>query len=91
MASRHLGGIYYVVAWLALLILTAASYGATRLDLAAAGPAVALGVATIKALIVLLVFMHLVEANATVRIVIGTALVFIVLLALGIVADVGFR
>jgi hypothetical protein len=40
---------------------------------------------------VLLVFMHLVEANATVRIVIGTALVFIVLLALGIVADVGFR
>jgi cytochrome c oxidase subunit 4 len=91
MASRHLAGIYYVIAWIALLVLTAVSYGAARLDLAAAGPAVALGIATIKALIVLLVFMHLVEANATVRIVIGTALAFIVLLSLGIVADVAGR
>lgn len=91
MASRRLGGIYYVAAWLALLVLTAVSYGASRLDLAAAGPAVALGVATIKALIVLLVFMHLTEASATVRIVIATALVYIVLLVAGIVADVGFR
>jgi cytochrome c oxidase subunit 4 len=91
MASRHLAGIYYVIAWIALLVLTAVSYGAARLDLAAAGPAVALGIATIKALIVLLVFMHLVEANATVRIVIGTALAFIVLLSLGIVADVAVR
>lgn len=91
MASRRLGGIYYVVAWLALLVLTAVSHGAVRLDLATAGPAVALGVATLKALIVLLVFMHLVEASATVRIVIGTALTFIVLLTLGIVADVAVR
>jgi cytochrome c oxidase subunit IV len=85
----------YVLAWLALLVLTAASFGATHLPPGSLAPpvalAIALAIASGKAAIVLLVFMHLVEASATVRVVIGTAIVYIVLLSLGIVADVATR
>lgn len=77
--------------WLALLVLTAASFGATQLALGAAAPAVALGIATIKAVIVMLVFMHLAEASASTRVAILTAIAFILLLVFGIVADVGAR
>ena len=81
----------YVLAWLALLGLTAASFGATHLPLGALAPAVALTVASIKAAIVLLVFMHLLEASTPVRVVILTALAFIVLLCAGVVTDVATR
>jgi cytochrome c oxidase subunit 4 len=81
----------YVLAWLALLVLTAASFGATHLPLGSLALTIALAIASGKAAIVLLVFMHLVEASATVRVVIGTAIVYIVLLSLGIVADVAAR
>jgi cytochrome c oxidase subunit 4 len=91
MATRRLGGMRYVLAWLALLVLTAASLGAAQLALGALAPAVALGIASVKAAIVLLVFMHLTEASVPVRVVIATALAFIVLLALGVVADVVTR
>ncbi len=81
----------YVLAWLALLALTAASFGATHLPLGSLAPAVALAIASVKAAIVLLVFMHLIEASTPVRVVILTTLVYIVLLAAGIVADVATR
>jgi cytochrome c oxidase subunit 4 len=81
----------YIVSWLALLVLTAVSLGATALPLGALAPVVALAIASLKAAIVLLVFMHLTEASVPVRVVIGTALVFIVLLVLGLVADVTTR
>lgn len=91
MATRRLGGMSYVLAWLALLALTAASFGSTYLPLGALGPPVALTIASVKAAIVLLIFMHLAEAGAVVRTVILTALVFIVLLVAGVVADVAAR
>jgi cytochrome c oxidase subunit 4 len=81
----------YVLAWLALLVLTAASFGAAHAPLGSLATAVALAIASIKAAIVLLVFMHLVEASAAVRAVILTAIVFILLLVLGILADVSTR
>jgi cytochrome c oxidase subunit 4 len=81
----------YVLAWLALLLLTAASLGAAQLPLGSLAPAVALAIASVKAAIVLLVFMHLLESSVPVRVVIATALVFIVLLSLGVVADVVTR
>lgn len=91
MATRRLGGRSYVLAWLALLALTVASFGATHLPLGSLAPAVALAIASVKAAIVLLVFMHLIEATTPVRVVILTALVFIVLLCTGIAADVATR
>lgn len=85
----------YVLAWLALLVLTAASFGATHLPLGSLAPAaalaIALAIASGKAAIVLLVFMHLIEASTPVRAVILTAFVYIVLLCAGIVADVVTR
>jgi cytochrome c oxidase subunit 4 len=91
MEERRFGGMSYVLAWLALLVLTAASFGASRLSLGSLAPPVALGIAAIKAAIVLLVFMHLIEASTPVRAVLLTALVFIALLCAGIAADVATR
>lgn len=91
MAAQRHSGMRYILAWLALLVLTAASLGATALPLDALAPVVALSIASLKAAIVLLVFMHLTEASVPVRVVIATALVFIVLLVLGVVADVTMR
>jgi cytochrome c oxidase subunit 4 len=89
--SAPRGALRYVLAWAALLVLTAASYGISRLDLGAAGTAVALLIAGGKACIVLLFFMHLTETSASARVAAAVAVAFIVLLCLGIYADVGFR
>jgi cytochrome c oxidase subunit 4 len=91
MTSRPHGGIRYVLAWVGLLVLTTVSFGAAHLALGAAAAPVALGIASIKAGIVLVVFMHLMQTNPAVRTALGTAIVFILLLAAGIVADVVTR
>ena len=57
----------YVLAWLALLGLTLLSFGAHYLDLGALSTAVALGFALLKALVVVLVFMHVRRESVSVR------------------------
>lgn len=81
-----------MLAWLALLVLTALSFGATYIVPQGAGGLVAaLGIAAIKAALVMLVFMHLLEMRFASQLVIIITIVFIVLLCLGVVADVRFR
>lgn len=95
MASRNrhsTSGRAYVLAWLALLVLTALSFGASYIvPQGAAGLIAALGIAAIKAAVVMLVFMHLLEMRFASQLVIIVTIVFIVLLCLGVVADVRLR
>jgi len=89
MAQRS--GKPYILAWLALLVLTGASYGLHLLPLGSFSPVAAFSIALAKALIVILVFMHLTEAAFSVRMVALLNLLFVALLCLGVVADVALR
>ena len=84
-ASR---GGRYVVAWLALLVLTGLSYGADQLHLGSLTTAIALGVALVKASIVFIVFMHLDREPFPIRFVAGLNVAWVLMLCLGIAADV---
>lgn len=93
-SNKPLRGVTYIATWLLLLILTGMSYGASLLEFGKSGSlnlVVALSIASIKALIVLFVFMHLIEASFTVRTAVLAAISFIIFLCLGIAGDVGFR
>ena len=81
-------GRRYLHAWLALLVLTGLSFGADRLHLGALGAGIALGVALIKASIVLVVFMHLDREPFPIRFVAALNVAWVALLCLGIAADV---
>lgn len=91
-AAHEGSGRRYVYAWLSLLVLTALSFGATRLHLV--GPvstAIALGVAVLKASVVLVVFMHLDREPFPVRFVAALNVGWVLLLCLGIVGDVALH
>jgi len=93
MAEReHPGsGAKYVVALIALLCLTALTFGLHYVTVGELGMAVALTIAAVKVAIVALVFMELREAMVATRTVAAVAVAFVVLLCLGVFADVGFR
>lgn len=88
--SRH-GARPYVLAWAALVLLTLSSFGAHLLPLGAFATPVALAIALAKATIVVLVFMHLLEEAFSIRCVAVLNAVWVALLCLGIIADVGWR
>ena len=75
-------------AWLALLGLTALSFGIDRLHLGSVSTAIALGVALVKASIVFVVFMHLDREPFAIRFVAALNVAWVLLLCLGIAADV---
>ena len=82
----------YVVIWLALLAGTALTSFAARIDLGPFNAAVALTIATTKALLVALFFMHLRGASERLLklVVISTIFFLFILLALSM-ADYGTR
>lgn len=88
--ARH-RGLRYVLTWLALLVLTAVSFLAEHLPLGAAHTSVALGIAMVKTVLVLTIFMHLLEEKFSTRVVAVLNFAFVVILCLGIAADVGAR
>ena len=79
----------YVRAWLALLVLTGLSFGVDRLHLGSISTAIALGVALLKASVVFVVFMHLDREPFPIRFVAALNVAWVLLLCLGIAADVG--
>ncbi len=93
MAEReHPGsGAKYVIALIALLCLTALTFGLHYVTVGELGMTVALTIAAVKVTIVALVFMELRSSMAATRTVAAVAVVFVVLLCLGVVGDVGFR
>jgi cytochrome c oxidase subunit 4 len=78
----------HVVAWLALVGLTLLSFGIDRLHLGSLSTAIALAVALVKASIVFVVFMHLDREPFAVRFVAVLNVAWVLLLCLGIAADV---
>jgi cytochrome c oxidase subunit 4 len=82
------GGGRYVIAWVALLVLTGLSYGADQLHLGSLTTAIALGVALVKASIVFIVFMHLDREPFPIRFVAALNVAWVLMLCLGIAADV---
>jgi cytochrome c oxidase subunit 4 len=91
--SEHTGSAksYYVV-WIALLILTVVTAMAARIDLGPFNTVVALGIATGKALLVVLFFMHVKGASEHLTKVVIIASIFWLLLLLGLsMVDYGGR
>jgi cytochrome c oxidase subunit 4 len=89
--AKQLGGKQYFVAWLVLVALTGASFGASRLSLGGAAAIVALAIAVVKASVVLAVFMHLYRAPFVLRFVAALNIAWVALLCAGIAIDVVTR
>jgi cytochrome c oxidase subunit 4 len=91
--SEHTGSAksYYVI-WITLLILTAVTAGVAFLDLGPFNTIVALTIATMKALLVILFFMHVKDAGERLTKVVIISSIFWLLLLLGLsLADYGSR
>jgi cytochrome c oxidase subunit 4 len=82
----------YFAVWIALLVCTFLTYKAAYLDLGRFNALVALGIATFKATLVTLFFMHVWHAGEKLvkLVVISTLFFFLLLLALSM-ADYGTR
>jgi cytochrome c oxidase subunit 4 len=78
----------YVVIWLALLALTVLTVVTGRMELGSANLFVALIIATVKAGLVVLFFMHLWDAEGVMRLVFAGSVLFVVVLLLGVFGDV---
>jgi cytochrome c oxidase subunit 4 len=82
----------YVAIWIALLVGTALTVYASRLDLGRFNAAVALTIATIKATLVALFFMHVKGASEKLTKLVVLAALFFLLLLLGLsMADYATR
>jgi cytochrome c oxidase subunit 4 len=89
--SKSRLGTYFAV-WLALLFGTGLTYYAATLDLGAFNAAVALIIATTKALLVTLFFMHLRHAHEKLlKLVVISTLFFLAILLVLSMADFGTR
>ena len=78
-------------AWLLLCLLTLASFGTHAIDLGSLGTVVALGIAIVKAGIVLYAFMHLARESVSVRFLVLICALWVALLCAGIALDVAFE
>jgi len=85
------GGARSTLAWGALLLLTATSFGVSHLQLGHAAVPIALGIAVVKACVVLLVFMELREEPVSARIAFAAGALMVALLVVFVVADVETR
>jgi len=91
--SEHISSVkLYVGIWLALLAGTGLTVLAARIDLGPFNTIVALSIATIKAILVVLFFMHVKYAHEKMtKLVIVTAIFFLFILLALSMADYGTR
>ena len=89
---EHHSAVPYIAVWIALMILTTLTYalGSAHFLGKWALP-VALAIATTKATLVAIIFMHLSESTGTMRLVLVIAFVFVGLLITLTLADVSTR
>lgn len=90
-ASEHSHWRRYLVVWLVLLTLTGLSFLFAQLDVGGMAVIIGLLIATIKASVVALYFMHLIEEDFLYSLVGLATVIWVVLLCAGIAADVGLR
>ena len=81
----------YVVVWILLLVLTAATWITGTMHLGRWAIFIALGIAATKSSLVAIIFMHLRESGTATRLVFVTSLVFVALLLILTVSDVATR
>ena len=91
--SEHQTSIgFYVMIFVILLVLTGTTVGAAFVNLGPLNPIIALGIATTKAVLVVLFFMHVKGASERMTQVVILTGVFFLLLLLGLaLADYGTR
>jgi len=85
-AHEHGPGRYFVI-WILLLVFTLTTVVTGRMDLHGANLPVALLIATIKATLVVLFFMHLWDSEGINRLVFGVSILFVMVLLLGVFGD----
>jgi cytochrome c oxidase subunit IV len=79
--KKHLGPLQYVLVWVALMVLTGVTVAVWKTQMPLAMRVTAsLAVAVVKATLVALFFMHLWEHGGVNRLVMGTSVLFVVLL-----------
>jgi caa(3)-type oxidase subunit IV len=88
MSKSPPSGLTLLLTFVALVVLAAVSW---LLSAAGTGTAVALAIASVKALLIALFFMELIVGHATDRTVACIAVLFVVLLTVGMLADVAYR
>lgn len=84
---EHHSSLIYWVIWIALLILTVVTYVTGRMHMPTWGIFIAMAIATVKATLVVLFFMHLWEQKGVNRVVMVTALIMVATMLLGTFAD----
>ncbi len=89
--SSQPSALTYLIVWVVLVVLATLSLLASHAPLGAWNVIVAFVIATIKAVLVLGFFMHLLHGPPLHRIVIAIAIGFVVLIVLGVLADVATR
>jgi cytochrome c oxidase subunit 4 len=89
-AAAHGIGRYAIV-WAALLVFTGLTIWTGRMDLGAANIIIALVIATTKATLVVLFFMHLWDMGGVNRLVFVVSVLFLVVLILGVFGDLMVR
>jgi cytochrome c oxidase subunit 4 len=87
---EHGTGRYFVV-WALLLCFTAITVITGRTDLGSANLPIALLIATVKATLVVLFFMHMTEAPGANRLVFVVSLLFSIVLLVGVFGDLWTR
>lgn len=81
----------YIIVWIALLILTAVTWGVSYINLGLGNVAVALLIASVKAALVALFFMHLRYEKRLVWAFAIVPLFFLALIIFGTLSDTMFR
>jgi cytochrome c oxidase subunit 4 len=89
--ERHVGGLGYLFTFVALVALATLSLGLSFLHWTTGDLVVSLVIATIKAALVLYIFMHLVEQRFSSHVVVGVTALMLALLAGLTAADVATR
>ena len=89
-AHSHGAGQYFVV-WAILLVCTGLTVWTGYKDLGAVNLPLALCIATLKASLVIWIFMHMNEAPGTNRIVFVTSFVFMLVMIFGVFGDLWTR
>jgi cytochrome c oxidase subunit 4 len=82
------GAPRYLLCWLALALLTGLTFGLSTMELGRWSLILALAIAVTKGTIVALFFMHLWDHRGASRLVLVTAVLFVVVLSSLVVADV---
>ncbi|HEY3321888.1 MAG TPA: cytochrome C oxidase subunit IV family protein [Planctomycetota bacterium] len=75
--QRHIPLKVSLCVWATLIVLTLITVTASRIDLGALNVWIALGIATVKAVLVLLFFMHMIYERPMNFVVLFTALLFV--------------